>query len=693
MEQSDSTGLVVTNEYDELGRVTAVTTTGVEQGDSVTIYYAYDLEGQVRFSIDGNGNKREYSYDQKGNKVLEGQSYVNDSDIEVIHTEETLYDLNGNVTGTISSVVNGSNTYLSAKSYVYDSFNRLIEVQEGAVGSPESRTIEKLTYDRNHRQTVSEIINQDGNGFNATHYTYDRNSNVVETVYPDGNHEVQVFNLRGQMTSKTDKYNPASMDPVDVPNLTVYTYDHFGNLIQVTDALGQITRYTYDLAGNLLSQTDAAGHTATYEYNVRNLLLRQVDHGGMDVIDGKAVYNPQKTETYSYEPNGLPASKTDRNGVTVSYTYDARGNILTETAGDQVVTFSYDSNGNLLTMTDETGVTAYAYDALNRTTVKYMPNFGQTCYVYDQVESGNLLVNTVTDPEDNAVSEVYNELGRLVEVRDDTDLTMYTYYANGSKQQVAYPDASKEVYSYTVMGQLTWLDHFEDDNGTDVLQNPNTDGHTYSYLYDNAGNQTEAKDIDDATVYTYDNLSRLSTVTEPGVDGTVTEYTFDKAGNRSLMMVTSGGETTTTVYTYNEQNRLLKETETDHLGNIKATEYKYDPNGNVIYQSDEILEIITENLPDVEFGMFVIGQGGAEELEYGIRLYEFNERNQLVSATTNGSIAYYTYDGLGRRVSKKVNGTTTYFAYSGDRIILEKTGTDVVRNIYGSNLIARDDFE
>ena len=147
-----------------------------------------------------------------------------------------------------------------------------------------------------------------------------------------------------------------------------------------------------------------------------------------------------------------------------------------------------------------------------------------------------------------------------------------------------------------------------------------------------------------------------------------------------------------TEYDYDNQNRPKKEKTKDSTGNIKSTVYKYDYNGNIIFQSDEVLELITPELADASFAMFIIGQGSTKELEYGIRLYHYDSLNRLIEATANGDKTTYLYDGMDRRVQKTVNGAYTNYLYNGDKIILEKAGNKTTtRNIYGSSLIARED--
>lgn len=59
-------------------------------------------------------------------------------------------------------------------------------------------------------------------------------------------------------------------------------------------------------------------------------------------------------------------------------------------------------------------------------------------------------------------------------------------------------------------------------------------------------------DVKGTTSFTYDDLNRLESITEP--DGTVTGYAYDVAGNPDGK--TANNEVTTTSYDYNAQNRL-----------------------------------------------------------------------------------------------------------------------------------------
>ena len=63
--------------------------------------------------------------------------------------------------------------------------------------------------------------------------------------------------------------------------------------------------------------------------------------------------------------------------------------------------------------------------------------------------------------------------------------------------------------------------------------------------------------------------------------------THDKAGNRLTETVKNTKESVTTVYTYNEQNRLTK-TVANKGGETERIVYRYDANGNMLSKEQSI---------------------------------------------------------------------------------------------------------
>lgn len=637
--QIDNMDRVVLWTYNHDGQVLTQTEQKLDGTESISIVNAYDKNGNVRFKTDANENTTEYVYDGL-NRVTEIKITVNETERVTTKT----YDKNGNVLSETDWL---GNTY----TYYYDALNRLVKKT-----NPYDIVIEKYEYNDNHAQIKAwDALEQ------ATIFTYDKNNRLLSTEDPAGHKTSQTYDNVGNIETKTDGEN----------NTTTFSYDGLNRLIKVTNAKGEETSYTYDLNGNKLTQTDGKLNTITYTYNAANLLIKKEDPEGTKV--------PEKTVVYTYYPNGKVATTTDRNGNVTTYTYDVHGNLINDTVTmerDGIVimtdsiTRTYDGNGNLLTITDSTGTTIRTYDELNRVETKTVPNVGTITYTYDVTEGleNGYYKEVSKDPIGNVTEKVYDKAGRLVQVIVGENVTTYTYYDNGNRKSVIYNDGATEEYTYYPNNQVK------------TLVNKKSDGtimDSYSYTYDDAGNQLTKHEIINGlekgtTTYTYDDLNRLVTVTEP--NGRVTIYTYDAAGNRETETVIEGETRTEYTYTYNEQNRLTDITTKVNNVTISVTSYSYDNNGNQL-----VTTVKTYDGNDITSSKIILTN-------------TYDLRNQLIrTMTENGSVITNSYNGEGLRVIKAVNGDKTYYLYEYMTVILEvdKNGNQLAHNVYGTNLLMR----
>ena len=202
-----------------------------------------------------------------------------------------------------------------------------------------------------------------------------------------------------------------------------------------------------------------------------------------------------------------------------------------------------------------------------------------------------------------------------------------------------------------------------------------------AYEYDSAGNQTVKKEEingspERITTYTYDELNRLESVVEPDyADGSTqrtTEYTYDLAGNRKTENIeeTVDGslKNTNKTYDYNEQNRLVKLTETYYLGGVISEtieyDYKYDGNGNQIETKKDGTVEVTNH---------------------------YNLVNELIKAETGEATVENAYNPEGLRVEKKVGTEVTTYLYEYQKVVAEFDGSGNMKskNVVGINLISR----
>ncbi len=662
--------------YDAEGRTLTTTKEDSQGKQRISTKSAYDLNGNLRFETDGNGNTTEYQYDQL-NRSWKKTVKVTDMVIGQRALSTTYaYDQNGNL-------LLERNAFGQELSFRYDSLNRLIEKRDA-----KDVVIAKLEYNANNAQIRAwDALNR------LTQYRYDKNNRQVMTIDPLGYRTATLYNGVGQVERQTDGKG----------NETSYAYDYFNRLIEVSNALSEKTTYTYDLNGNKLTQTDGNGHTISFEYTAASLMTKRIDHEGKSTSPTGTAYEAGKVESYTYYPNGQMKSKTDRNGNTTTYTYDVHRRVTAQTVegasvsrtplAERQITYTYDGNGNQLTMTDGTGTTSRSYDELNQVVSKSVPQLGTSTFRY-AITAGltsGYTSEITKDVKGNVTTKVFDQTNRLAEVRSNSDQPIvYSYYADGSRQQVEYAGGVKETYTYTGNNQLQELKNWK---GTTLLD-------TYTYTYDAAGNQkTKNERVNGTnkgtTTYTYDVLNRLQQVQEPG--GKVTSYRFDAAGNRTEEKVTAGSVVSIVNYEYNEQNRLMKTTDTKTSGETQVDQYRYDANGNMIHKSREVTKLFNPLAPvEPTFGMFIEGQPNENprinDIVSGTESFEYDVWNQLVKTSNGNGTATYAYNGEGYRTKKTTNGQTTLYLYEYDKVVLETDGTgkQLARNVYGLNLLTRE---
>ncbi|MDD4403001.1 MAG: hypothetical protein PHI24_14430, partial [Desulfitobacteriaceae bacterium] len=294
--------------------------------------------------------------------------------------------------------------------------------------------------------------------------------------------------------------------------------------------------------------------------------------------------------------------------------------------------------GNQLTVTDATGTTTRTYDELGRVTTKKVPVIGTVKYTYDLTTGFGMpagcKAEITEDPRGNKTVKIFDKAGRIKEVKAglDADSVVYHYNDNGSVASVVYPGGAREDYQYNA------------DNTLALLTNKKADStllESYSYTYDRARRLISKTDRKGVTTYTYDELGRLKTVTEPG--NKVTTYTYDAAGNRETELLTVNGKIVTlpyelndSKYTYDEKNQLSKALvdgqETTYLYNAEGLRVAKAVNGKIttryLYEYDKV---VLETDGD--------GNEIARNI-YGINLLARELRNQSVRETV-----YFMYNG------------------------------------------------
>ena len=201
------------------------------------------------------------------------------------------------------------------------------------------------------------------NGLSTTSYSYSINSNNRSILVSNPVQNItQVIDDSGKIISSTDasgtlqySYNSfgfqksVSMGGI---NLVESQYDLFGNQTKLIDKNGGETKYVYNPYGQLISQIDANNS----QYNISyDFMGREIQKNGPDGL---------YLSSYVINGNGLNKVKeiSTPNGVTIKYTYDLFGRVVSEieNIGSESFTteFEYDNFDNIISITYPSGYIA-----------------------------------------------------------------------------------------------------------------------------------------------------------------------------------------------------------------------------------------------------------------------------------------------------------------------------------------------
>jgi RHS repeat-associated protein len=390
---------------------------------------------------------------------------------------------------------------------------------------------------------------------------------VSNTTYPDGSFEAVYRTYQGEPIRRVSS---GVGDQSYGINVTLRTYDY------VTDALNHTTRYYYNSMGHLVKIVDANGHAATLSYELARL---------------KRVTLPMG-ETFElwYDKAGNIIKRMDANGNITLYSYDSLNRLIQTTYPDgKEVTRSYDAMSRPIVTSGLDFWEKNTYDALGRiVTVTTSYNFTDRTgtrlqynvtesLVYDQ--NGNVVSDTFQDGSYTIQTQyTYDAVNRVSRVDTHTGLHWRFYYDQDGRRSSMFvyngssPMSSpffNTTYVYNSMGDVLYQNVSKGSGEAPIV---------LSYEYDAAGRIVEA--LNDVTwsgfgyvksyAYSYDDMGQLVGY---AVNGVWTNYTYDPVGNRLSKVAGS----TTTTYTYDANDRLVSTS--------AGTQYDYDDNGNMIYQS------------------------------------------------------------------------------------------------------------
>ncbi|MBR7826391.1 hypothetical protein KDK95_08765 [Actinospica sp. MGRD01-02] len=666
---SSAAGETINYTYNQLGKVATVQVDDYVSGKTLTTSYTYDALGRVTETTDPNNAQTSTVYDylsrQTYSTVVDRHAGTNDS-TTASYTTDYLYTDTG---GWLSEQKSESTS--SYTTYGYDNVGERISTTNAAndttttsydgTGQAVKTVAPDLsyvteTYDEAGRKTATAEFATDKTQVGGGSFTYDADGRVATSTQIQSSTVSATTTYRydgtGLLTSVTQPVDSSSSDAITI----AYGYDLAGNKTAYTPGNGT----TVDSSGNVT--TNSADTTYT-TYNSRGLPEFQVEPATSAYTAASDL-----TTTSTYDADGDLVTRVEPGQVTLAYSYDGRGDVLTESGTGAETpsatrSFTYDLDGNVLTaatsntLSTTSTATATTTSTSNATSENFQYNdrgelivaggsAGSSSFSY----TGDGLMASRTDAS-GTTDYTYDTSDRPYTVTDASTGSTLTYSYNTDSQvsQISYgTGADQELLGYNTAHELA-SDELETAAGTAM--------DTLSYGYDEAGDLTSKTDSTGTTnAYTYDEAGRITSWTAGTStsaysgngtctnSSTLTCYSYDKDSNRT--------ESGANVYTYNSQDELTSD---------GVDTYQYTARGT---QSSKASTSSAVSYQDDAYG---------QQDTAGVGQYTYDASGRLISQqnTSTGATTTLAYSGGSNLVAS--DGTTTYSRYANGALLGETT--------------------
>jgi RHS repeat-associated protein len=640
--------------------------------------YTYNDQGRIATHVAPSGAVENYSYDDVGQTVSKSDAAG--------HTVTTTYDSDGRAL-SITDPEGHTETF----TYVPGSD------QIASRTDPLGHTT-TYEYDSQGRRTV--IRNALGE---ATTMTYDTQSDrIVQGVDGAGRVYKEVLDSNGALT--------AFVQP-DGQTVKSFTYPDDHTVVS-TDGMGRTQTFSFDDRGRVVSYTAQNGKTWTTTYDDTNF-TRTTQHpdgtttvATLDALDRitKLVSSTGSTFQYQWGPTGSIDQLTRPDGVLQKYektpdgqlsrvtlngqvveqrTYDALGQLASESGPNGTKTYTYTPGGKIASVTVNGHTASYTYDAAGRVTAVANDNGSSMGYEYDAANR----ITAIQDTAGRRKQMAYDHSGRLTGYTDELGRQLDLQYdVNGRMQQVTYPD----------MRTVSWT-YFPTDDAIGkepIASVTDVEGLSWSYTYDGEERLTSITDaLGGLATYTYDSNGQVTSVTDPA--SRTTTIAWGPSGVASV--VSPGGKTQSWAYDTSGQQIAWTRADGSVVGYTYGANsltqdlpggdsYTVDevpgqglvamhgaPGGDVFIRREPSGEVTSMSLADgASIGVTYTGEGHVETTtatgpdgQSFVTRYTYDASGRLAGVVDPAGLSTsYTYDAVGRLTSAQFpNGTSTQLTY------------------------------
>jgi len=471
----------------------------------------------------------------------------------------------------------------------------------------------KLKYNK-----TGEAFDFDVNTKQLTYHT-DRNGIGLTNDWTTSATTYTVKDTSGRFTrvNHTTGSDPKITSIVDSANrTTTYTRNGSGQLTKIEKPGGAVTTMTYDTTGRLATITvpSAPGTTAiTFGYNTAHKITKITQKSTSPTYGNKA----DVVTNFAYNSGNTVV--TNPNGKASTYAYDNQGRVTsTKDPLNRTRSQSWTANSDVQTSTDALGSgstpgneTKNSYDGLNNATKTELPTGAAASAVYSAgagcASSGGdtFQVKCSTDASGNTASYDYDTAGNPTKKKDTTA---------GGTGAVEF-ERVYDNWDSTICGGAPGQ----------VCSAKDGNGNITRYAYDGMFNLAKVTPPapQGATTYTYDALSRVTSVTDPR--GKVTKYAYDVRDRQTVITFANGSTLAKTYY----PNGLVQ-FDSDSFAGTK--QFEYDTLGRTTSQIGALAGLNQKYTYDAAGNILTF------EDTSGVTTNAYNAANELVSQREPGGV-------------------------------------------------------
>ncbi len=432
-------------------------------------------------------------------------------------------------------------------------------------------------------------------------------------------------------------------DPIGGSSVTDnFTYNSGNTVVGLLKTYIPVTRnsstYTYDGSGRVTALLDPQGNTTSYHYDLDQLngpslltsLLRPLDS------------THWSTTSYTYDAAGNVLTETDPlfNSVYVTsvMSYDTGNDLITKSVGDS------DSNVKVVTLNSYDGAGHRTSTIENCTSIgTTLPSPASSCTGAGTHDSTWNLTTTFVYTSNDQVDVAWDPLGIA---------TKHSYDVYGNETSLV-ADCTSSGSTLPTRG-TTCSAAGNHDSATNV-----TTGHAFSSA-NNGGKiglpSSMTDPVSAVTMYDYDVLGNITSHVSPGdasLPVLTTTSSYDEFGERLVSTdswpgISGGNRVTTDVYDL--RGHLTSETMTP--SGIAVT-HAFDAAGD---ETQTVAQGVTTN----RSGFDSLGNATTEVTAPGTSVesdttYTFDPQGHELTSTMNGATTTYTYDYAGRVSTERDN--------------------------------------